>query len=159
MKRSLTLLALALGVTAVQALPKLGYYKARYSADTTYSCVQVTSNTKQVTVINTKVAYFEFQKPGGSKMACIPVVYFDTDDTPVDGDPVHLLIVSTTNALCTALDGSEGAEVAFSSSRFFWTGDSYGTVTLPDVATKAVAHVREKQTISAEFYSTTSCPP
>lgn len=159
MKRSLTLLALALGVTAVQALPKLGYYKARYSADTNYSCMQVTSITKQVTVINTKVTYFEFQQVGGPKMACIPIVYYDTDDAAVDGDSAHLLFVSTSNAVCTALDGSVSTEVAFSSSRFFWTGDTYGSVALPDVGTKAFAHVREKQTVSAEFYSTTSCPP
>lgn len=159
MKKSLTLIALALGVTAVQALPQLGYYKARYSADTTYSCLRVTSNTKQVTIMGKKVTYFEFQPVGGPKVACVPVVYFDTDDTPVDGDSAHLLFISTSNALCTAIDGSMGLEVAFSSNRIFWTGDSYGTVALPDVGANVVAHVREKQTQSAEFYSATNCPP
>ena len=92
-------------------------------------------------------------------MACVPVVYYDTDDTPVDGDSAHLLFISTSNALCTAIDGSVGSEVAFSSNRIFWTGDSYGTVALPDLGSSAVAHVREKQTQPAEFHSTTSCPP
>ena len=159
MKRELTVLIVALAAASAQALPQLGYYKARYSADTTYSCLHVTSNTKQVTVIGKKVAYFELVLGGAPKMVCIPVVYYDTDDTPVDGDPVHPLFTSATNALCTAIDGSSGMEVAFSSNRIFWTGDSYGTVTLPDTAGGAVAHIREKQTLSAEFFSTTSCPP
>lgn len=159
MKKSLTLLALALGVTAAQALPQLGYYKARYSADTTYSCLHVTSNTKQVTVSGKKITYFEFTTGGATKLACVPVVYFDTDDASVDGDSAHMLFFSTSNALCTATDGSTGGEVAFSSNRVFWTGDSYTPVPLPDLGTNVVVHVREKQTVSAEFYSATSCPP
>jgi hypothetical protein len=159
MKRLLTVLSVALAAASAQALPQLGYYKARYSADTTYSCLHVTSNTKQVTVIGKKITYFEFVAGNGPKMVCIPVVYYDTDDTPVDGDSAHYLFTSATNALCTAIDGSQGSEVAFSSNRVFWTGDSYGTVTLPDTGTGAVAHVRERQTQSAEFFSTTSCPP
>lgn len=159
MKRLLIAVAASLAAAGAYCLPQVGYYKARYSADTNYTCLRVTSNTKQVTVINKKVTYFEFTHAGGPKMACIPVVYYDTDDTPVDGDSAHLLFVSATNAVCTAIDGSMGSEVAFSSSRIFWTGDSYGTVMLPDVGSNAVAHVREKQTLSAEFYSTTSCPP
>lgn len=159
MKRTLTALGLSLAVAGAQALPQLGYYKARYSADTNYSCLRVTSNTKQVTVINKKVTYFEMVLSDAGKVACVPVVYFDTDDTPVDGDPVHHLFTSATNALCTALDGSFGMEVAFSSNRIFWTGDSYGPVALPDVGSNAVAHIREKQTQSAEFYSATNCPP
>lgn len=160
MKKCSTLLALALGVTVVQALPQLGYYKARYSADKNYTCMQVTSNTKQVIVDGVKITYFEFVGPQGpTPWVCIPQVFYDTDDTPVDGDPAHLLFKSSAVAHCTAADGSMGTDVAFSSNRIFWTGDSYPRVTAPGMAASAVLRMRERQTLSAEFFSASSCPP
>lgn len=157
--KPLALAGLALTMAAAHALPQLGYYKARYSADKNYTCLQVTSNTKQVTVIDKKITYFEMVLSDVGKVACVPVAYYDSDDTPVDGDPVHHLFVSTSNALCTAIDGSFSLEVAFSSKRIFWTGEVYVPVALPDVAMNVIAHFREKQTESSEFYSASSCPP
>lgn len=160
MKALLVALGASLAAAGALALPQLGYYKARYSPDKTYGCMQVTSNTKQVTVMGKKVAYFEvvgFQ--GDTAFACIPQVFIDTDDTPVDGDPVRFLFSSPGFAHCTSADGGGSLDVAFSASRIFWTGDSYGPIAIPGYAASAVAHAKERQTLSAEFYSTTACPP
>ena len=160
MKTGVTFVSLAVAAAAVQALPQLGYYKTRYSPDKTYGCMQVTSNTKQVTVMGKKVAYFEIVGiQGATPFACIPQMFIDTDDTPVDGDPVRFLFSSPGFAHCSGADGSGSLDVAFSASRIFWTGDSYGPIAIPGYAASAAGRVKERQTLSAEFYSTTACPP
>lgn len=159
-KKHLTLASLALGMAGAHALPQLGYYKARYSPEKSYKCMQVTSNTQQVTVMGKKVAYFEIVGlQGDTVFACIPQVFIDTDDAPVDGDPVRFLFSSPGFAHCTAADGSGSLAVAFSASRIFWTGDSYGPIAIPGYAASAVGHAKERQTLSAEFYSASGCPP
>lgn len=160
MKRLLIALSAALTAAGALALPQVGYYKARYSADKNYTCMQVTSNTKQVVVGGIKVTYFEVSSFQNDVVAaCIPQVFMDTDDTPVDGDPIRPLFISNGFAHCTFADGSGSLDLAFNSKRFFWTGDVYGPVSLPGYASPAIAHGRERQTLSAEFYSTESCPP
>lgn len=160
MKRLLISLSAAFTTAGTLALPQVGYYKARYSADKNYTCMQVTSNTKQVVVEGAKLTYFEIVSfQNGVVAACIPQLFLDTDDTPSDGDPAHPLFTSSGFAHCSFADGSGSLDLAFSSKRFFWTGDSFGRVSLPGFSAPAVVRLRERQTLSAEFYSAENCPP
>lgn len=160
MRTLLVALGASLAAAGALALPQLGYYKARYSPDKVYGCMQVTSNTKQVVVEGKKVTYFEVVGiQGDTVFACVPQVFIDTDDTPVDGDPIRFLFSSPGFAHCSGADGSGSLDVAFNSNRIFWPGDSYARVALPGFPQPAVVRMKERQTLSAEFHSTTACPP
>lgn len=153
-----SLLAVSIGITA-QALPKVGYYKTKHSdGQGSFTCSQVLSNTKQVTVFGKKVTYFEAKDDTGEAFTCIPQVFLDTDDTPIDGDPTRFIFTSLSTAFCLTTDGSRGLEVSFDANRVFWGGESHQHFVLPGTTTPAAVKVKQRQTSYAEFFSTTSCP-
>jgi len=159
MKALSVMAVLAFAAAAASALPKVGYYKSYYSADHgAYQCAQVTSNTKQVKIGTKKVTYFEMLTGDGVAIACIPKVFADTDDTPVDGDPVRTIFWSSATAMCSTADGRGGEEVEFDDTHVFWGGTTIGQVALPGGAI-GIGEQKERQTSFTEFYSTGSCPP
>ncbi|MFZ2989994.1 hypothetical protein [Ideonella sp.] len=159
MKKSL-ILALALASVSLSslALPKVGYYKQYYSADSgSFQCAQLTANTNVVKVMNKSVAYFEITRSDGVAMACIPEVFVDADDTNVDGDPTRFIAASGGTALCTTADAKNSAEVSFDNTHVFWQGSNLTPIKLADGKTSRIKQ-RERQSVYFEFYSTTGCP-
>jgi hypothetical protein len=157
--KSLFPLALACAAFSATALPKVGYYKSLYSlSQGEFTCSRVLSNTKQVTISGKKVTYFEAILGGGTKMTCIPQAFIDTDGTSDDGDPTRLIFASQSTAFCTSVDGNVHVDISFDSSRIFWSGDSYMSLTVPGSSAPVLAKLKERQTSYGEFFSATACP-